>query len=161
MLWEQDWRSADGGTVRTAHPSEGTMTSTTHTDPAAGTGAGALTTKQKVGLVIAGLYSLGNVPGFLVGEPPAGEEGPPLAILAVGSVLGVLGLVAVVLAWRGNRVALRVAAGAVIVMTLTGLPAFFVDVPMAVKALVAVSVVVSVVAVVLMFSGARRSSVLD
>ena len=36
-----------------------------------------------------------------------------------------------------------------IVMTLTGLPAFFVDVPMFVKALVGFSVVLTVVAVVL------------
>ena len=74
----------------------------------------------------------------------------------MGSVLGVVGLVAAILAWRGNRVALRVAAGAIIVITLTGLPAFFVDVPMAIKALVGFSVVLTVVAVVLMFSGDRR-----
>ncbi len=71
-------------------------------------------------------------------------------------------MVAAVLAWRGNRVALRVAAGAIVIATLTGLPAFFVDVPMAIKALVGVSVLITVVAVVLMFSGARRpASVVD
>lgn len=115
------------------------------------------TTKQKVGLVIAGLYSLANIPSFLTG-PDAGEVGPPMAILVVGSVLGAIGLVAVVMAWRGNRVAMRVAAGAIIVTTLTGLPAFFVDVPMFIKALVAVSVLLTVLAVVLMFSSDRRSA---
>jgi len=113
------------------------------------------TTKQKVGLVIAGVYSLTNIPGFL-GAPDPGEEGPPMAILVVGSILGVVGLVAVIMAWRGNRVAMRVAAGAMIVITLTGLPAFFVDVPMAIKALVGFAVLLTVVAVVLMFSGDRR-----
>lgn len=113
------------------------------------------TTKQKVGLAIAGLYSLANIPGFL-GAPDPGQAGPPMAILLVGSVLGVIGLVAVVMAWRGNRVALRVAAGAIIVITLTGLPAFFVDVPMFIKALVSFSVLLTVLAVVLMFSGDRR-----
>jgi len=113
------------------------------------------TTKQKVGLAIAGLYSLANIPSFL-GAPDPGEEGPPMAILIVGSVLGLIGLAAVVMAWRGNRVALRVAAGAIIVVTLTGLPAFFVDVPMFVKALVGFSVLLTVLAVVLMFSGDRR-----
>ena len=113
------------------------------------------TTKQKVGLAIAGLYSLANIPGFL-GAPDPGQEGPPMAILIVGSVLGAIGLVAVVMAWRGNRVALRVAAGAIIVTTLTGLPAFFVDVPMFIKALVGFSVLLTVLAVVLMFSGDRR-----
>jgi hypothetical protein len=128
------------------------MTMTTVTPTLAGT-----TTKQKVGLVICALYNLANIPSvaFPTGD---GEEGPPMAILVVSSILGVAGLVAAIMAWRGNRVALRVAAGAMIVITLTGLPAFFVDVPMAVKALVGVSVVVTVLAVVLMFSSSRRSA---
>jgi len=118
-------------------------------------------TKQKVGLVICGLYSLANIPSFLE-APPDGEEGPPMAILVVGTILGVIGLVATVMAWRGNRVALRVAAGSIIIVTLTGLPAFFVDVPMFIKALVGLSVVLTVTAVVLMFSGDRRpASVTD
>jgi len=79
-----------------------------------------------------------------------------MAILVVGTVLGVIGLVATVMAWRGNRVALRVAAGSIIIVTLTALPAFFVDVPMWIKALVGVSVILTVVAVVLMFSTDRR-----
>jgi len=114
-----------------------------------------LTTKQKAGLVIAALYSLTNIPSAFL-PAPEGETGPPLAILVIGSVLGVIGLVAAILAWRGNQVALRVAAGAIIVNTLTGLPAFFVDVPMAIKALVGFTVVLTVVTVVLMFSGKRR-----
>ena len=116
---------------------------------------GLTTTRQKVGLAIAGLYSLANIPGFL-GAPDPGQEGPPMAILVVGSVLGVIGLVAVVMAWRGNSVALRVAAGAIIVITLTGLPAFFVDVPMFIKALVGFSVLLTLLAVVLILSGDRR-----
>jgi hypothetical protein len=117
----------------------------------------ATNTKQKVGLVLCGLYSLSSIPSFLE-QQPDGEEGPPMAILVVGSILGVIGLVATVMAWRGNRVALRVAAGAIIIETLTGLPAFFVDVPMFVKALVGLSVVMTLAAVVLMFSVDRRSA---
>ena len=114
-----------------------------------------ITGKQKAGLIICILYGLGNIPSAFA-PTPDGEEGPPLAILVIGSVLGVVAVVAAVLAWRGNRPALRVGAGAMIVMTLTGLPAFFVDVPMVIKALVGFSVVLTVVAVVLMFSGDRR-----
>ena len=113
------------------------------------------TTKQKVGLVLCGLYCFTNIASVLF-PAPEGEDGPPMGILVIGSILGVVGLVAAVMAWRGNRVALRIAAGAMIVITLTGLPAFFVDVPMAVKALVGFSVVLTVAAVVLMFSGDRR-----
>ena len=42
-------------------------------------------------------------------------------------------------------------------ITVTSLPAFFVDVPMFIKALVGVSVVWTVAAVVLMFSGDRHT----
>ncbi|HEX5090977.1 MAG TPA: hypothetical protein VFV89_24410 [Nocardioides sp.] len=128
------------------------MTTTTVTTDRAHT-----TTQQKIGLVLAGLYSVGNLPSVFT-APPDGETGPPLAILVVDSLLGIIGIVAVVLAWRGNRVALRIAAGVIILITLTGLPAFFVDVPMAIKALVGASVLLTVVAVVLMFSTPRRTA---
>lgn len=119
------------------------------------------TTRQKVGIVGAGLYSLTNIPAFTQAPDP-GQVGPPMEILVLGSVLGVVGVVAAVMAWRGNRVALRVGAGAIIVMTLTGLPAFFVDVPMFIKALVGFSVLLTVLIVVLMFSDDRRpASIFD
>jgi hypothetical protein len=127
------------------------MTMTTDASTTTGT-----TTKQKVGLVICALYGLSNVPSAFVPPGTGTEDGPPMAILVVSSILGVIGLVAAIMAWRGNRVSLRVAAGAIIVCTLTGLPALFVDVPMGIKALVALGVVITVVAVVLMFSGDRR-----
>ncbi|HET9420031.1 MAG TPA: hypothetical protein VFO49_02760 [Nocardioides sp.] len=126
----------------------------THIDAAAGA---RMNTKQKVGLVLCGLYSLANIPSALA-PTPEDETGPPLGILVIGSILGLIGLIATVLAWRGNSVALRVAAGSMIVVTLTGLPAFFVDVPTWVKALVGFAVLVTVVTVVLMFSGDRRSA---
>lgn len=111
--------------------------------------------RQKVGLVIAGLISAGNLPNAFTPQPSG--EGPPTIILVLDSILGLIGLVAVVIAWRsGKQAAFRIAAGALVLSMLTGLPAFFVDVPAWVKLLVAVSVVVTVAAVVLMFSGVRR-----
>ena len=80
-----------------------------------------------------------------------------MLILVIDALLGVVGLVAIVVAWRtGNRAAIRVAAGSVIVAMLTGLPAFFVDVPVAIKALTGVGVLVTIAAVVLMFSPSRQ-----
>jgi hypothetical protein len=111
--------------------------------------------RQRIGLLLAGLLSLFAVPSVLT-PTPDGEVGPPFGILILGTVLGVVGLIAVVAAWRGNRPALRVAAGAVILNMLTSLPAFFVDVPAWLKLLVAVSVLISITSVVLMFSPARR-----
>jgi len=118
------------------------------------------TTKQKVGLVLAGLYSLANVPSVMI-PTPEGETGPPFGILVIGTVLGLLGLVTTVLAWRGSSLGLRVTAGAIILVTLTAVPAFFVDVPMAVKAATGVAALVTVAAVALMFSGRGPSSVVD
>jgi hypothetical protein len=119
-------------------------------------------TRQRTGLVLAGLYSLANIPSAFF-PTPDGEEGPPLGILVISTLLGVVGLAAVVWAWRtGSRVALRVAAGAVIVITLTALPAFFVDVPAGIKALVGVSVLLTIAMVVLMFAPERHAApVLD
>jgi hypothetical protein len=114
-----------------------------------------ISTKQKVGLVLCMLNSLASLPSFLMGADP-GEDGPPESIMILATVLGVVGVVATVLAWRGSRVALRVAAGTIIVNAITSLPAFFVDVSPGVKAVAAVGVVVTVVTVVLMFSGNRR-----
>ena len=93
----------------------------------------------------------GSAPAFEVGTFPWSYGLVTLGILGVG-----LGLVAVVLAWRGNRGAVRVAAGALVVNLLTALPAFFVDVPVWIKLAVGLSVLATVAAIVLMFSGARR-----
>jgi hypothetical protein len=111
--------------------------------------------RQKTGLLLAGLLCLFAVPSVLT-PTPDGEVGPPFGILILGTVLGVVGLIAVVAAWRGNRPAVRVAAGAVILNMLTSLPAFFVDVPAWLKLLVGLSVLISIASVVLMFSPARR-----
>jgi hypothetical protein len=120
-----------------------------------------INTRQRVGLVIAAVLSATSVPSALF-PTPDGEEGPPYGILVLGTVLGVVGLVAVVLAWRGSRGALRVVAGTLVINLLTALPAFFVDVPVWLKLAVGVSTLISVAAIVLMFSGARRPvAVLD
>jgi hypothetical protein len=121
-----------------------------------------VSTRQKVGLAIAGLISVINIPSIFT-PTPDGEEGPPIVVLAVNTVLGIIGLVAVIIAWRsGNKPAIRVAAGTLILNALTALPAFFVDVPAGIKVLVGFAVLVTVLAVVLMFSPARRSApVLD
>ena len=113
-------------------------------------------TRQKVGFVLAGMLSVGNIASVLT-PTPDGQEGAPMLILVIDALLGVVGLVAIVGAWRtGNRAAIRVAAGSVIVAMLTGLPAFFVDVPVAIKALTGVGVLVTIAAVVLMLSPSRQ-----
>lgn len=126
-----------------------TMTSTPSTTHGSG--------RQRAGLVLAGLLSLGNVLSGFGGPTPEGEVGPPPVVIWAGIALGVVGLVAVVIAWRsGSRGALRVAAGALIIPALTAVPAFFVDVPAWLKVAAALSVLATIAAVVLMFSSQRR-----
>lgn len=80
-----------------------------------------------------------------------------MAILWVCTVLSAIALVACVVAWRtGNRAAARLAVGSLVVVTLTSLPAFFVDVPAAIKILVAAGVVFTLLFSVLVLSPAKR-----
>jgi len=117
-----------------------------------------LSTKNKVGLVIAGLLGLGDISAILM-PTPEGEVGPPFGILVLGTICGVITVIAVVIAWaKANRGAIRVAAGARIVSMLTALPAFFVDVPAGIKILVTAVVILTVVSVVLMLSPARQTT---
>lgn len=113
-------------------------------------------TRNKVGLALAAFYAATNIPSVLL-PTPDGETGPPMAILVVCTILAIVALVAVVVAWRtGSRSAARLTAASLIVITLTSLPAFFVDVPAGVTVLVAAGVVLTIVIVVLMFSPPRR-----
>jgi hypothetical protein len=117
----------------------------------------AWSTKNKVGLGLAILYAITNLPTVFV--PNTGtDDGPPLAIGIVCTVLSAVALVAGILAWRnGSRPAARLTAASLIVVTLTSLPAFFVDVPAGVKIAVAAGVVFTVVFTVLIFSPSRRA----
>jgi hypothetical protein len=118
--------------------------------------------RQRVGLVLAGLLSAANTLSVVGGPTPEGEVGPPMVVLLAGTVLGVVGLLAVVVAWRSdNRAALRVAAGALIISALTAVPALFVDIPAALKIVAAVGVLLTIAAVVLMFSAEHRPASLS
>ena len=117
-----------------------------------------LSTKNKVGLSLAALLGIVDLPSFLM-KTPEGEVGPPYAILVLGSICGLVTLVAVVIAWRNaSRGAIRIAAGARIVSLLSALPAFFVDVPWFIKVAVTVFTIVTVASLVLMLSPARQTS---
>ena len=114
-------------------------------------------TRNKVGLGLAALYAITNLPSAFFPPDTGSSDGPPMAVLVVCSVLSAVALVAVVVAWRtGSRLAARLTAASLIVVTLTSLPAFFVDVPAAIKAIVAAGVVWTIVMVVLMFSPPKR-----
>jgi tryptophan-rich sensory protein len=116
------------------------------------------TTKNKVGLGLAVLYAVVNIPTVFIPVDNADGDGPPFAISLICTILAVVATVAGVIAWRqGSRPAARLTAASLIVITLTALPAFFLDVPAGIKVVAAVGVVLMVVIVALMFSGPQRS----
>lgn len=114
-----------------------------------------LSTAQKWGLGLAGLLFLSNIPAMFA-PTPEGETGPPLPVTIGDGVLGILGLVAVFIAWRyRNGMAMRILAGMLVIAMLSALPAFFVDVSAGIKVGVAVGVLVTILSIALMFSGPR------
>lgn len=119
-------------------------------------------TRVRVGLVLSALLGLANIPFVFMPTSP-GEEGPPFVVLLLSAVLGLVSIVAAVVAWRsGNRVAIRLNAAALIINAVTSLPAFFVDVSAGIKVAAAVTVLLTVLAVVLILSRERSSgAVLD
>jgi hypothetical protein len=124
------------------------------------------TGRNRAGLIITFLIGLTNIPS--IGAPSGdnadgSSDGPPFAILLLDTILGVVMVVVCWLAWRnGNRAFVRIAAGTSILVALTAVPAFFVDISPWIKVLAGVQVVIAFVGVVLMLSPERRNpAVLD
>jgi hypothetical protein len=112
--------------------------------------------KVKVGLALAILIGLANIPSIFA-PTPEGEVGPPFAILVMATALGLASIVAAIWAWRtGSRLAIRLTAAAVIINAVGGLPGLFADIPLGLKVATAVATLMSIAAVVLMFSRDRR-----
>jgi hypothetical protein len=116
-----------------------------------------VTVKNRIGLVLAAFFGLGDLISPLLGSPEpqtADSAGPPMAVLIADSVLGLVTLVAVVYTWRtGNRVGARIVAGTRILSVLTALPAFFVPgVPAPLVVIVAATIVLTVITVALVLS---------
>lgn len=117
-----------------------------------------LTTRNRIGLVLAGLLALTDLLSPLYVQTPEGADGPPTAVLAVGVVLGLATLAALVPAWRsGSRPALRAVAGTRIVSAILALPAFFVDIPAGLLVFAAALFALTVVCVVLVLTPADRA----
>ena len=116
-----------------------------------------LAPRVRIGLGIAALLGLLDCTSLFFPPSEPGEVGPPVGILALGTLLGVATLVAVLVAWRtGRGAAVWVAAVTRIVSVLLALPAFVFGAPREVQQLVAVFVVISIVAVALMLAPGRR-----
>jgi hypothetical protein len=114
-----------------------------------------ITTRNRVGVVLAALLGLSEIVStLLIPAPAPGEQGPPEVVLIFGAAMGVLTIAACVYAWvRNSRGGLRVAAASRLLSAITGLPAFFVEgVPAPLVVASAVSLVLTLVAVALLMS---------
>jgi hypothetical protein len=122
---------------------------------AARTGNTALSTRNKAGLVLAGLLGLADIVSLgAIGQPDSGEAGPPVPVLIASAILGVITLIVMVYTWRtANRAGARLVAGTRVLSAITSLPAFFVsDVSPGLVALAAGGIIVTLIAVGLVLS---------
>ena len=104
------------------------------------------TTSRRIGLVILGLLSLGDIATLALTD----GETPPYAVAAVAALLGLVSLVLVVRAFRDPSRPIRLLIGLRVLSAVTALPAFFVsDVPAGAQAAAAGVVVLTAVGVLL------------
>ena len=121
-------------------------------------GAVVFSRRNKAGFVLALLLGITDLPSVL--QPtPEGEAGPPLAVLALSTICGLVTVVAVGFGWaRQSWPAIRIGAGARIVSLLLAIPAFFVeDLTGWLRLAVSAFVLVTIVTVVLMLTPDRSA----
>jgi len=89
------------------------------------------------------------------------DPGPPLPVLLIGAVLGIITLIGVSLAWRGKRGGVPTVGVSRVLSALSGVPVFFIgdEAPDWAPPAVAVAIVLTVVALVLLHVGRRKAAV--
>ena len=90
-----------------------------------------------------------------------GPDSAPVGVILLSVGLGVVTLVGVGAAWRGNRHGLVAAVLARVLDSLLTIPAFFLDAPAWVLALVAAMLALTVVGIWFVAPGLRRAAKLD
>lgn len=112
------------------------------------------TGRLTAGLIVAIILGLGDlVSMFMIPTDTGADDGPPIPILILATVLGAVTLGAIWVAWRtGSRRAIRVVAGTRILSALASLPAFFVDIPVGLLLFTATGVALTVICLVLILT---------
>lgn len=107
------------------------------------------TSRVRAGLLISAFLGIGQLP-FLFIQPTDGQEGPPLSVAIVATLIGLVSVVCAIVAWKhGNRLAIRINAAVLILNAVLSLPAFFADVSAWIQVVAAIGVVLTVAALVL------------
>lgn len=108
-----------------------------------------------VGLVLSAILGAVDIVG-LAGF--GSDDAPPPAVMIAGTVLGVITLVGVRMAWRDGQNGLSMVIASRVLSSLLGIPAFFTDgVPSWVPVAVGISITLTAIAVGLIL-GARRAA---
>jgi hypothetical protein len=107
----------------------------------------------RAGLIVFGLLSVADLATPLATD----GEHPPMSIALISAVLGLISLVLVVLAWRGQRRAVVPLIVLRLLSAASALPAFFVgDVPAAAIVAAGMAVVLTAVGTVLVLRPAHE-----
>ena len=113
-------------------------------------------TTTRAGLIIAGLLGVADL--AMLGSIGA-DGGPPVVVIALSAVLGVITLGAVAPAWRGSRPAAIAITATRSLSALTAVPAFFVEeASSGFVALAAVLVVLTIAAIALLVPAIRATT---
>ena len=112
-----------------------------------------MSTLYRSGLVLLGVLSVLDLTAPLYTD----GEHPPMFIAIIGSVLGLVSIVLVVLAWRGRTAAAIGLSVIRVLSALTAVPAFSAGgVPTPIMAVAGSFIILTVVGVVLTLAGLRR-----
>ena len=117
-----------------------------------------ITDRRRTGFILSAVVAFSNIPFAFTPTSEDGSGGPPLGVVVFGVVCAViiLGL----LRWAyvsGKAGALRIAAGLMVLVALSAVPAFFVeDVPIWAQLAAGAYIVGTVVALALLFSPSRQ-----
>jgi len=108
----------------------------------------------RAALVLLGLLSLADLSLPFVTD----GDNPPMSVAVISAALGVASLVCLRGAWRGHRPSLIGVVVSRLLSALLTLPAFFLgDVPAGVVAASAVTVALTVLAIVVALAGSRQA----
>ena len=136
------------------------MTSISATATATGTATPA--TSVRVGLALSIILGLANLPVLFL-DVDWGDNAPPFALLLLNAAIGLVSVVCAAIAWNsGNRLAIRVNAAALIINAIMIVPGVFLGGPVWIPVVSAVTIVVTLTAVVLMMRRpATSAAVID
>jgi hypothetical protein len=117
-----------------------------------------MTRLYRAGLVVLGLLSLVSLASPLITD----GQHPPMMIALIDAAVGLIGIILVILAWRGRLAAAIALIVVRLLSALTAVPAFLVPgVPTGPMIAAGFGIGLTVVGAALVFAGLRRPSVVS